>query len=516
MSEQIENKDYKYSESDLKKFAEQAVQDKLSELEKLQQYTALLDIKTATSNASTSSLTYDVEDLERYMANPLSYASELRQVSDTYYMSNGIYRNVINAFSNILTLDHQIIPSSKTMERVTDKAYTTYLDKVTSYFESINIKTTTRNILKSVAKYGGYIGYERQEGDEYYLQTLPLDYCRIKCRIGHDFQIEFNFKYFDKFYQQEDLDFAFSLYPKEFQKLYNKYKSDNVSRTPEWQMLDVTRTRCILADDDDAVFIPMFSGMFEAILNNEEYKDIIKQGEKLAIIKLLSQKVVTDKDGKPVIPIDMVRAMHDGLVSILPDNVSAITTPMEISDIPFTNQQEQKEKLLEKAERGALISSGYSGALFADNGGHVGLNANIELVTSNIFAILEKIELMFNRVTKKLVPSKNYNFKLVYFRTTNLNIKEKFEMLMRTVDFGGAITPVLSVLGYDSNTYKTLLELESISGIKELLIPLSSMHTSSGAENPNEKGRPSKDEGDLTDEGIKARDLDSNNPDKRE
>lgn len=460
---------------------------------------------------------YTKDDIQMYLENPTKYANNLRAVSDYYYTSNGIYKNIINTFANLPTLDHMILPSSKTLGKSQDKAYGTYYDKVNAYADSINIKLTTRGILRSVAKYGVYVGYERNESGQVYIQTLPVDFIRIKYKVGNDYQLEFNFKYFDKFFQKDDLDFAFSVYPKEFKKLYNRYKADRKSRTPEWQMLDIKNTICILPDDDNVLFIPTYSGVFESLLSNEEYKDLIKLGQQLEVTKLIVQKVPTDKEGNLTIPRDLVKVFHEELKKILPEGATGLTTPLEIHDVAFTNTSQAKEDLLSKAERGVFVSSGHSSSLYANDGGNIGLNMNVETVTANIYAVLEKIEDMFTKRFKNVVNTKNYDFKLKFFRTTNININDNFERMFKLLSIGGAIQPIFSILGYDLETYTTLLQMENDMGIKDMLTVPQSMHTTTTDASTSDKGagKPQKQEKNLTDKGVQARNLDSNNKNKR-
>lgn len=488
----------------------------MEENKKTLDFASLGEMASTVNSSSGNASAYTKDDINTYLSNVSKYASNLRQASDYFYISSGIYKNVVNAFSNLATLDNVILPSSKTLTRSGDKSYQGYYDKVNSYADSINIKLTTRNILKSVAKYGVYVAYERSDGSDFYFQTLPIDYCRIKYKVGNDFQLEFNFKYFDKFFNKEDLDFAWTVYPKEFKSLYNRYKSDRKSSKPEWQMLDIKKTICITADDDDVYFVPMFTGTFEAILNNEEYKDLIKLGQTLDISKLIVQKVPTDKDGNILMPKELVQFFHNELKRILPEGASGVTTPMEIADVSFANTNQSKEELLAKAERGAFVSSGFSSSIFSENGGNTGLQMNIEYVTSNIFAILEKIEDMFNRKFRGVANTKTYEFRLKFHRTTNINIGENFDRAFKLLSVGGAIQPIFSLLGFDVETYTTMLQVENDLGIKDLLTIPQSMHTQNGSDsqqsdptNDKKVGNPKKSEKDLTDAGVKSRNADT-------
>jgi hypothetical protein len=179
---------------------------------------------------------------------------------------------------------------------------------------------------------------------------------------------------------------------------------------------------------------------------------------------------------------------------------------MEIHDVSFSNATQSKEELLAKAERGAWVNSGYSSALFSDNSAHTGLQMNVEVVTSNIYAVLERIEEMFNRRFKSIANTKTYEFKLKFFRTTNVNIEDNFNRMFQLLTIGGALLPLFSLVGIDAETYMTLLQVEQDLGVKDLLVVPQSMNTISGNPTQNQGGNPVKAEKNLTDAGQKSRD----------
>jgi hypothetical protein len=464
-----------------------------------------------TSTASTSS-SYTQESIDTYLKSPYSYSDKLRVVSDYFYYKNGVYKNLINSFANFPTLDNVIIPTKGTLQKSTDKAYNTYLSKINTYVDSIGIKPITRKILRSVARYGGFVGYERTNGSQTYLQTLPIDYCRVKYQVGYEMQVEFNFKYFDNFYQQEDIDLAWLVYPPEFQKLYNAYKSDTQSLNPQWQMIDIKKTWCILFDDDEPFFIPPFSSVFNSILSNENFESLAKIGEELDITKIITQKIPTDtKTGKVLIPKDQVKVFHKFLTSITPEGASSITSPFDIDSVSLTDQNRQKQNMLDQSLSNVFVDSGMSKALFADNGGNSALSANIEVSSANIYAILEKIEQLINIKFNYVVSSKNYTFQLHFYRTTNLNIKDNFDKMYQMVSIGGSLSMLYSMLGIQPDAYDTLLQVEDMNGMKENLKIPPNMNTQSTDPN-SEVGSPKKDETQLSDSGAKSKNNDDNNP----
>lgn len=449
------------------------------------------------------------EDIEKYLEDPTANSQELRAISDNFYYKHGVYRNIVDTFTTLATLDYSVLPTAITAERKMDKSYDKLFLEAENFADTINIKLTTRRILSSYAKYGGFVGYLRKDGNSYYVQTLPIDYCRIKYKLGNDYQIEFNFKYFDNFFDEEEINLAWEMYPKEFKSLYNKYQKDNKSREPEWQMLDIKNTYTVKCEEDSPFFIPPFCGMFESIDSDNSYKDLMKLSERLDAIKLIVQKIPTDpKTGKITVSKTQTDMLHENMMKLLPEGANGMTTPLEIQDVSFANANRQKQDMLKMSERGVFINSGWSSSLFADNSSHTGLSTNVETVVSKIYYALEKCENAYNIKLSRLIGSKNYNFKIEFLKITNINRQETFDMIFRTIEIGGSLVPLLSILGFSVGSYKALLEMESNSGIKELLVPPSSMHTQSSKD--GDVGNVEKTDSKITEAGAKTKESGSN------
>lgn len=491
-----------------KTMPKQSIQQEYSKVE----FSSLDSLFTGSKSISTSTASYTQDSIDTYLNAPYTYSDKLRLVSDYFYYKNGIYKNIINSFANFATLDNIIVPTKSTLQKSADKAYNTYLDKINVYADSINIKTITRKILRSIARYGGFVGYERTNGQSTYIQTLPIDYCRVKYQIGYEWQVEFNFKYFDNFYQQEDLDLAWMVFPPEFQKLYNTYRSDTVSLNPQWQMIDIKKTWCVLFDDDEPFFIPPFCSVFNSILGNENFEALAKVGETLDATKIITQKIPTDtKTGKVLVPKDQVKVFNNFLKSITPEGASSITSPFDIDCVSLTDQNRQKQNMLQQSLDGIFVDSGLSKAMFADNGGNSALSANIEISSANIYAMLEKIEALINCKFNYIASSKNYTFQIYFSRTTNLNSKENFDKAVAVLNLGGSLSMVYSLCGISPDAYDTLLQIENMNGMKDNLKVPPNANTQST--DPSAiAGAKKKEDTKLSDSGAKSKNNGDNDP----
>lgn len=469
-------------------------------IKKEMHFSSIQDLKTATIKLGNAKQ-YTRSKIEDYLSNVYKNAAELRQVSDWFYTSSGVYKQVIDTQVNLITLDNIILPDETTLERNQDKSYEEYFSRVKYYVNSLGLKSTTRRILKSLFKYGGYVGYERTNGKDVFIQTLPIDYCRIKYQIGNgEYQIEFNFKYFDNFWKKEDLDLAWEVFPPEFKKLYNRYKSDKKSSAPEWQMIDYKKTYCVLYDEDCEFFIPPYTGMFKPLICDEESKDLMDIGQKLDIIKIIVQKIPKDDKGNILLDKEDINFFHNMFKKVLPEGTTIMTTPMDVDSVSLSNVNKEKQDILGHSERNVFLNAGVNNALFIDNNGTFGINANIEILTANVYALLEKIATMFNmKINHNVVPTKNYTFNISFFRTTNLNIDKNFDRNNKLLSIGGALQPLISLTGMDANQYLTLLKIENTMQVKdELQVPLT-MNTANSEDVDKQRGREEKSDEDASD-----------------
>jgi hypothetical protein len=284
--------------------------------------------------------------------------------------------------------------------------------------------------------------------------------------------------------------------PKEFEKLYNQYQADREQR---WALLDPTKTRVHLLDDE----VPMFASVFPDLLELEEYKDIDKRRSKLQLYKLLIQKIPTNDQGEIMMLLDDVVELHQNAREMVSNNdVDVITTPAQMDAVNLIDRQEGAVDDIGKATNAIYTTSGTPMSLFniGEKTGMVGLEASVKADEAMILPLLEQFEMWYN--TKLMELSPKYRFKVLFPPITIYNYKTKFE-LYDLASTQGYPTKALAMaaLGVSSYDFDALLNFENL-GMKlhERMIP-----TASAYQPNDEAGRPESDDP-LTDEGAKTRD----------
>lgn len=474
-----------------------------------------------------SSSRIDSKDIRKWLENPQKYQPEIIDLSDTLYAPEGIYKTLVNLIVNMATLDNYTDPSFFTMQTLLGKlkdkddnarekilaGFNSDFSEIKKYVSDINIKKTGRRMIESLVRYGVYCGYEKNDGTIPYLWDLPVKYIHLYSVKNGQYTVEFNFKYFDELQRDKELqEFAWELYPKEFEQLYLKYKQNNDNfKYPEWQKLPSEKVCCIKLDgDSDAFFIPLFTPLFNELF---QLTDLV--GEEIETsrdekVKLVHQKLPIDKEtGIPLLSPEEGQKWQAVLEYGLPETVSSITSPFDLKEIPFKSVQDKKTELVEFAKSMAYMESGVNPLLVggSSTNSSVGIAQNLIYLQSLVFIMIEKIQSWFNYRLSSMSKIK-YNFKLKILKVTWFNQKEAFEREYKLASVGGSITVLSAIANHNPDDYNALLQYENLMGMKDNWIPLKNMNQMSS--NENEVGAPQKSIDELGENGTKTRDIEGN------
>jgi hypothetical protein len=120
----------------------------------------------------------------------------LRDISNYFYKTSGIYSRVCNYFATLYRYDWYVVPESYD-EKVKEEKIVGDFNKVLNYLDNSAIKKVCGDIALSVIKNGAYYGYVVDSNDGIILQELPVNYCRSRYNIGNMPTVEFNMRFFD-------------------------------------------------------------------------------------------------------------------------------------------------------------------------------------------------------------------------------------------------------------------------------------------------------------------------------
>ena len=149
----------------------------------------------------------------------------LREISNYFYNTNGLYRNMCHYFAFMYRYDWYVGPEIIDNKNLNEEKIIKDFYKLLSYFDNSELKRLSGEIALKVIKDGAYYAYIIPSAERLILQELPVKYCRVRYNVGLDPAVEFNMRFFDDYFSNPAYRIkVLKLFPKEFAKGYALYK----------------------------------------------------------------------------------------------------------------------------------------------------------------------------------------------------------------------------------------------------------------------------------------------------
>ena len=120
----------------------------------------------------------------------------LREISNYFYRTSGIYQRVCNYFATLYRYDWYIVPEVYDQSVAEDKIVGDFA-RILNYLDNSYIKKVCADMALEVIKNGAYYGYIIENKNGLVLQQLPVNYCRTRYFVGNSPAVEFNMRFFD-------------------------------------------------------------------------------------------------------------------------------------------------------------------------------------------------------------------------------------------------------------------------------------------------------------------------------
>lgn len=464
-----------------------------------------LIVKDLNKTQSTTTKKYTKDNVTTWLSSPLRYSKNLQGMSAFLYDISPHYRRLINYYARLATLDFYVEPYGlDTSKNINVKTMRSNYNKAVDYVELMNIRHEYGKALVTAWKLGTFYGFEWYTNSSYFIQELPYEFCQISGIVDGTYTFSFDVSYFDKNPTQLDM------FPKEFKKMYNSYKSGS---KPKWQEVDPLQSICIKVNEETYYDLPPFAGLFGDIFDIEDYKTLRMTNTVLGNYKFIVEKIPlrkeSDKNNDFLIDLKTVGMFHNKTANLLPDEIGIFSTPFEIETVEFSKDKTEKDNVLE-AERDFYSSSGTSQLLFnGSKSSQANLTKSIQVDEAEVFSVLRQIERIISNKIKYEIKG-TFKFRLRILNNTIFNRKENAEMLLKNAQYGLPVKTMLCAsLGLNPSAVISMNFLENeVLGLVDSFIPLSSSHTQSSqtkGEVTNDGGRPQLNEDNLTDKGEEQR-----------
>ena len=363
----------------------------------------------------------------------------MRDISEFFFKTSGIYSRLCRYMAYLYRYDWLITPYINDNEPNTEKILKTFY-KILTVFDNFGIKKNLGEIALKVMRRGCYYGYIIEGKDNFYIQELPVRYCRSKYSINDMPVVEFNMRFFDEQFRSVELrNRVLQLFPDEFKKGYklykqNKLKSDDLINYNSWFVLDPKFAFKFNLNDED---YPPFISVIPAIIDLDEAKDLDKKKMAQDLLKIIIQKMPLDKNGELIFDIDEVRDLHNNAVRMLGKaiGIDVLTTfaDVEVANTS-TNENTTATDSLQRVERAVYNEAGVSQMQF-NTDGNIALEKSILNDEAALYNLIAQFERFLNRLLKPY-NNKKVEFKIQLLTTTIYNYKEMAKLYKEQTAMG--------------------------------------------------------------------------------
>ena len=245
--------------------------------------------------------------------------SDLREISNFFYKTSGIYNRLCRYMAYLYRYDWFITPyinngidvaNREEEETLTpsqrDKILTNFFSLL-KFLDEFEAKKFFGDVALKVMKNGAYYGYLVPGAKTVSVQELPPQYCRSRFSVNGRPVVEFNMSFFDTMYPDSEMRArVLNLFPAEFKKGYKAFKDGKLKPafrgdTSGWYLLD---TRCAIKFNLNGEDFPAFISVIPAILDLDAAQDLDRKKMAQRLLKIIIQKMPLDKNGDLVFDVD--------------------------------------------------------------------------------------------------------------------------------------------------------------------------------------------------------------------
>lgn len=417
---------------------------------------------------------------------------KLREISNYFYKTSGIYQRVCNYFATMYRYDWYVVPEVYD-ESIKEEKIVGDFHKVLNFLDNSYVKKVCGDMALGVIKNGAYYGYIVPTSKGIIIQELPVNYCRSRFSLNNLPTVEFNMKFFDVMFPDTGYRMkVLNLFPEEFKKGYAAYKSGKLlpespwDRDSGWYLLDPEKTVKFSFSNGGfgGVDLPLFINAIPLILDLDAAQDLDRRKQMQKLLKIVVQKLPLDKNGDLIFDVDEARDIHNNGVNMLKRaiGVDVLTTFTDVQSIDLSDKNTSTSvDDLEKVERAVFNAFGISQNLF-NTDGNLSLEKSILNDESSMRNLLIQFSMFFDRIAKKKYSSgKKYTFKFYMLETTQYNYKELSKMYKEQTQLGYSKMLPQIALGHSQSFILNTAHFENeVLHLSEIMIPPLMSSTLSG------------------------------------
>lgn len=444
-------------------------------------------VKSDNKNSRNRNKIYTKEEIERIVCggNPVERA----ELSEFFFMTNGLYKRIILHYATFLTYSWLLVPQPKKRNyTVAEKGIPDAYYKASDFCTNFQIERKCANFTKDILVKGAYYGLINYTDNNAVIQDLPFDYCRSRFKNENDIDIvELNLAFFETIKDENLRKEILKTYPKIIGAAYNKYKYNN---GPKWIFLP-PEMGIYLAFFEER---PFFLDLIPLLDDLDEYKDIDKARNLQSLRRILVQRIGTDGMNLVFEP-DEAEEMHEGAIGMLANNqdVDVLTTYANVDLLDLSSDDDEKTQV-QDVQNLILETAGVSKEFFFATT-EAGLNFSTNNDLAMMMILAPRLAKFFTSIINYKYETKKVKFKLLILPLSYYNTDKYASYMKELGAFGYSFLTPIAASGIDQVDLPYLKALENeILDLDQILKPLQSSYTQSG----KAQGEPVGDSNDTS------------------
>lgn len=365
----------------------------------------------------------------------------MREISDFFYKTSGIYARVIRYMAFMYRYDWFVTPYVNDKEIKQEKLLKGFQGCL-NILDNFGVKKNFGEIALKILLHGAYYGYKVKTANSIVLQELPVNYCRSRFNCGNKPAVEFNMKFFDEqFRNTEQKMKILKVFPDEFKKGYSLYKQGKLppefqGDTSGWYLLDPEMTVKFTANGEE---YPAFISVIPLIIDLDEAQELEKKKSLQRLLKIIIQKMPIDKNGDLIFDIDEAQQLHNNAVQMLGRaiGIDVLTTfaDVEVADMETTSAAAQTDDLA-RVERQLYNEAGVSQMQF-NTDGNIALEKSILNDEATMYNMLLQFEQFLNELLEPYnISKKKVEYRVQLLTTTIYNYKDLAKLYKEQMQLG--------------------------------------------------------------------------------
>lgn len=442
--------------------------------------------------------------------HPEHYGNYIVKLSKYMYMKSGYYKRLIDYFANIAVINWTVdteIKQDKLFSikpNVFKKNYIRYTAQVNKF----KLENRVSDIFKRLFVEDACFGFVTENDVDISIFILESEYCRIEKLVnGSVFQFSINRSLTDSN--------IYKMFPDELQEIINRSKEISPDNRV---LIPYKNSFCIKYNNDFTYLYPPFFDLISAIMEIDDYRDLMKAKTESDAYKLIFLKIPTNDSDQISMGDEIITPFTTMVKNIVPETYGVVPSPMDLQLIESKSTVTEDSNKVEDAVENYYGEAGVSKALISSASSGSELKLSMKVDSSDIYRIYKQFEAWMDLQMKlRGYIYEDYQFVYRILPTTVFDVEDYIDKRLKLAQ---ASLPVkgelLAAAGINTskmigNSFAEQLFKESIF---DKWIPLRSSYTESGSSD-DIGGRPVKSETEISDITQKTHDNDGNDSDNR-